>query len=92
MYRPEGSWCAELFSDSMLIGDNAQANTFHIQGAEQHAKVEHGFYFKIGEDQLFYFWQGISAEDAISVMISGFCKDVFNQPSMEFAVVLKTGC
>ncbi|MEB3338092.1 MAG: SufD family Fe-S cluster assembly protein, partial [Leptolyngbyaceae bacterium] len=41
----------------------------------------------IGEDQLFYFSQrGISTEDAISMMISGFCKDVFSQLPMEFAV------
>lgn len=75
--------------DSMLIGDNAHANTFpYIQVQNQAAKVEHeASTSKIGEDQLFYFRQrGISAEDAISMMISGFCKDVFNQLPMEFAV------
>jgi Fe-S cluster assembly protein SufB len=75
--------------DSMLIGDNAHANTFpYIQVQNQAAKVEHeASTSKIGEDQLFYFKQrGISAEDAISMMISGFCKDVFNQLPMEFAV------
>lgn len=75
--------------DSMLIGDNAQANTFpYIQVQNNTGKVEHeASTSKIGEDQLFYFTQrGISAEDAISIMISGFCKDVFNQLPMEFAV------
>lgn len=75
--------------DSMLIGDNAHANTFpYIQVQNPTAKVEHeASTSKIGEDQLFYFSQrGISAEDAISMMISGFCKDVFNQLPMEFAV------
>ncbi|MCS6814858.1 MAG: Fe-S cluster assembly protein SufB, partial [Cyanobacteria bacterium] len=75
--------------DSMLIGDNAQANTFpYIQVQNDRSKVEHeASTSKIGEDQLFYFTQrGISIEDAISMMISGFCKDVFNQLPMEFAV------
>lgn len=75
--------------DSMLIGDNAHANTFpYIQVQNNTAKVEHeASTSKIGEDQLFFFAQrGISSEDAISMMISGFCKDVFNQLPMEFAV------
>jgi Fe-S cluster assembly protein SufB len=75
--------------DSMLIGDNAQANTFpYIQVQNNGSKVEHeASTSKIGEDQLFYFAQrGISPEDAVSMMISGFCKDVFNQLPMEFAV------
>ncbi|MEA5581421.1 Fe-S cluster assembly protein SufB [Nodularia harveyana UHCC-0300] len=75
--------------DSMLIGDNAHANTFpYIQVQNNSGKVEHeASTSKIGEDQLFYFAQrGISQEDAISMMISGFCKDVFNQLPMEFAV------
>ncbi|UZQ53232.1 Fe-S cluster assembly protein SufB [Trichothermofontia sichuanensis B231] len=75
--------------DSMLIGDRAQANTFpYIQVQNQKARVEHeASTSKIGEDQLFYFAQrGIAAEDAISMMISGFCKEVFNQLPMEFAV------
>jgi Fe-S cluster assembly protein SufB len=75
--------------DSMLIGDNAEANTFpYIDVQNDNAKVEHeASTSKIGEDQLFYFSQrGISAEDAVTMMISGFCKDVFNQLPMEFAV------
>ncbi len=74
--------------DSMLIGDTAEANTFpYIQAENNTAKVEHeASTSKIGEDQLFFFAQrGISAEDAISMLISGFCKDVFNQLPMEFA-------
>jgi Fe-S cluster assembly protein SufB len=75
--------------DSMLIGDTAQANTFpYIQVQNNTATVEHeASTSKIGEDQLFYFMQrGISAEDAISMIISGFCKDVFSKLPMEFAV------
>ncbi|MCG9886208.1 MAG: Fe-S cluster assembly protein SufB [Cyanobacteria bacterium] len=75
--------------DSMLIGDRAMANTFpYIQVQNEGAKVEHeASTSKIGEDQLFYLAQrGISAEDAVSMMIAGFCKDVFNQLPMEFAV------
>ncbi|RMH67812.1 MAG: Fe-S cluster assembly protein SufB [Cyanobacteria bacterium J003] len=75
--------------DSLLIGDTAAANTFpYIQVQNPTAQVEHeASTSKIGEDQLFYFAQrGISAEDAVSMMISGFCRDVFNQLPMEFAV------
>ncbi|MEM9136844.1 MAG: Fe-S cluster assembly protein SufB [Cyanobacteria bacterium P01_F01_bin.42] len=75
--------------DSMLVGDQAEANTYpYIQVQNSTAKVEHeASTSKIGEDQLFYFSQrGISPEDAISMMISGFCQDVFNQLPMEFAV------
>ncbi|HIK31114.1 MAG TPA: Fe-S cluster assembly protein SufB [Oscillatoriales cyanobacterium M59_W2019_021] len=74
--------------DSMLIGDNAEANTFpYIEVQNNLAKVEHeASTSKIGEDQLFYFTQrGISEEDAVSMIISGFCKDVFNELPMEFA-------
>lgn len=74
--------------DSMLIGDNAEANTFpYIQVDNNTAKVEHeASTSKIGEDQLFYFAQrGISEEDAISMLVSGFCKDVLNVLPMEFA-------
>ncbi len=75
--------------DSMLIGDSSQANTFpYIDVQNSTAKVEHeASTSKIGEDQLFYFSQrGISEEDAVSMIISGFCKDVFNELPMEFAV------
>jgi Fe-S cluster assembly protein SufB len=75
--------------DSMLIGDKCGANTFpYIQVNNNTAKVEHeATTSKIGEDQLFYFAQrGISAEEAVSMIINGFCRDVFTQLPMEFAV------
>ncbi|NJK62820.1 MAG: Fe-S cluster assembly protein SufB [Synechococcaceae cyanobacterium SM2_3_1] len=75
--------------DSMLIGDQCSANTFpYIQVQNDTARVEHeASTSKIGEEQIFYFQsRGISAEDAVSMIISGFCKDVFNQLPLEFAV------
>jgi len=75
--------------DSMLIGDQSSANTFpYIQVRNHGAKVEHeASTSKIGEDQLFYFAQrGVDAEAAVSMIINGFCKDVFRQLPMEFAV------
>ncbi len=75
--------------DSMLIGDQCGAHTFpYIQVRNNSAKVEHeASTSKIGEDQLFYFAQrGIDAEEAVSMIINGFCKDVFQQLPMEFAV------
>jgi Fe-S cluster assembly protein SufB len=75
--------------DSMLIGDKCGANTFpYIQVNNNTAKVEHeATTSKIGEDQLFYFAQrGIGAEEAVSMIINGFCRDVFTQLPMEFAV------
>ncbi len=75
--------------DSMLIGDCSQANTFpYIQVQNNTARVEHeASTSKIGEEQLFYFQQrGIAVEDAVSMIISGFCREVFNALPMEFAV------
>ncbi len=75
--------------DSMLIGEHCSANTFpYIQVRNQSAQVEHeASTSKIGEDQMFYFAQrGIDAEEAVSMIINGFCKDVFRQLPMEFAV------
>jgi Fe-S cluster assembly protein SufB len=75
--------------DSMLIGSKCGANTFpYIQVQNPTAKVEHeATTSKIGEDQLFYFQsRGIPAEEAVSMIINGFCKDVFQQLPMEFAV------
>ena len=75
--------------DSMLIGSNCSANTFpYIEVQNVSAKVEHeATTSKIGEEQLFYFQQrGIPPEDAISMIINGFCKDVFRELPMEFAV------
>jgi Fe-S cluster assembly protein SufB len=75
--------------DSMLIGSASSAHTFpYIEVLNRSAKVEHeATTSKIGEEQLFYFQQrGIPAEDAISMIINGFCKDVFRELPMEFAV------
>ena len=75
--------------DSMLIGDRCSANTFpYIQVQNNSAQVEHeATTSKIGEDQLFYFAQrGVGAEEAVSMIINGFCRDVFTQLPMEFAV------
>lgn len=75
--------------DSMLIGDKSQANTFpYIQVNNSTSRVEHeASTSKIEEEQLFYFLQrGIGLEAAISLLISGFCKDVFSELPMEFAL------
>ena len=75
--------------DSMLMGDRCGAHTFpYIEVKNSTAKMEHeATTSKIGEDQLFYLAQrGISEEDAVNMMVSGFCKDVFNELPMEFAV------
>jgi Fe-S cluster assembly protein SufB len=75
--------------DSMLIGERCGANTFpYIQVNNPTAKVEHeASTSKIGEDQLFYFAsRGVGAEEAVSMIINGFVKDVFTQLPMEFAV------
>ena len=75
--------------DSMLIGSNCGANTFpYIEVMNNSSNVEHeASTSKISEEQLFYLQQrGISQEDAVSLIINGFCKDVFLQLPMEFAV------
>jgi Fe-S cluster assembly protein SufB len=75
--------------DSMLIGSSCGANTFpYIEVMNNTSKVEHeASTSKISEEQLFYLQtRGISQEDAVSLIINGFCKDVFLQLPMEFAV------
>ena len=75
--------------DSMLIGSDAGANTFpYIEVMNNSSQVEHeASTSRISEEQLFYLMQrGISQEDAVSLIINGFCKDVFLQLPMEFAV------
>lgn len=75
--------------DSLLIGDKCGAHTFpYIEVVNPTAKVEHeATTSKIGEDQLFYCRQrGLSQEDAVSMIINGFCKEVFKELPMEFAV------
>nr|YP_009510836.1 sufB protein [Gracilaria gracilis]AXI96509.1 sufB protein [Gracilaria gracilis] len=75
--------------DSLLLGKFSQANTFpYIQVRNPSAKIEHeASTSKIGEEQIFYFLQrGIELEEAISLMISGFCKEVLQELPMEFAM------
>src|SRR6266403_4685817 len=75
--------------DSLLIGDKCGAHTFpYIEVRNSTAKMEHeASTSKIGEDQLFYCQQrGISAEDAVSMIVNGFCREVFKELPMEFAV------
>jgi Fe-S cluster assembly protein SufB len=75
--------------DSMLIGPDCGAHTFpYIEVRNSSAQLEHeATTSKIGEDQLFYCLQrGISEDDAISMIVNGFCKDVFSELPLEFAV------
>ncbi|MHC4392769.1 MAG: Fe-S cluster assembly protein SufB [Planctomycetota bacterium] len=75
--------------DSLLLGDRCGAHTFpYIEVTRKDAQVEHeASTSKIGEDQLFYLNQrGISTEDAISMIVNGFCREVFKELPMEFAV------
>jgi Fe-S cluster assembly protein SufB len=74
--------------DSLLMGDRCGAHTFPYLEVENHtAKVEHeATTSKIGEDQLFYLQQrGMDMEDAINMIVNGYCKEVFNELPMEFA-------
>jgi Fe-S cluster assembly protein SufB len=75
--------------DSMLVGNRCGAHTFpYIEVENNTATLEHeASTSKIGEDQIFYCKQrGLTAEDAVSMIVSGFCKDVFQQLPMEFAL------
>jgi Fe-S cluster assembly protein SufB len=75
--------------DSLLIGDKCGAHTFpYIEVRNSTARMEHeASTSKIGEDQMFYLRQrGLSAEDAVSMVVNGFCKRVFRELPMEFAV------
>jgi len=75
--------------DSMLLGDQCGAHTFpYIEINNATAHMEHeASTSKIGEDQIFYCQQrGLSAEDAVSMIVNGFCKEVFKELPMEFAV------
>lgn len=75
--------------DSLLIGDKCGAHTFpYIEVKNSSAQMEHeASTSKIGDDQIFYLQQrGLSKEDAVSMIINGFCKQVFKELPMEFAV------
>ena len=75
--------------DSLLIGKNCAAHTFPVMEVQNPtAKVEHeATASRIAEDQLFYAMQrGLTAEDAVSMIVNGFCKEVFKELPMEFAV------
>jgi Fe-S cluster assembly protein SufB len=75
--------------DSLLMGDKCGAHTFpYVEVKEPTAQVEHeATTSKIGEDQIFYCNQrGIDTEDAVSMIVNGFCKEVFRELPMEFAV------
>jgi Fe-S cluster assembly protein SufB len=75
--------------DSLLIGDKCGAHTFpYIEVKNASARMEHeASTSKIGEDQIFYLRQrGVSAEEAVSMIINGFCRQVFRELPMEFAV------
>ena len=75
--------------DSMLMGDQCGAHTFpYLEVKNPTAQVEHeATTSKIGEDQIFYCKQrGLSEEDAVSMIVNGFCKEVFKELPMEFAV------
>jgi len=75
--------------DSMLIGDKCGAHTFpYIEVKNTSSTVEHeASTSKIGEDQIFYCQQrGMKAEDAVNMIVNGFCKEVFRELPMEFAV------
>jgi Fe-S cluster assembly protein SufB len=75
--------------DSLLIGDQCGAHTFpYMEVKNTSARVEHeASTSKIGEDQIFYCKQrGLSTEDAVNMIVNGFCKEVFRELPMEFAV------
>jgi Fe-S cluster assembly protein SufB len=75
--------------DSLLVGDKCGAHTFpYVEVKQPSAQIEHeATTSKISEDQLFFCQQrGLSAEDAVSMIVNGFCKEVFKELPMEFAV------
>jgi len=75
--------------DSLLIGDQCGAHTFpYIEVKNSTARLEHeASTSKIGEDQIFYLQsRGLTAEDAVSLIVNGFCREVFRELPMEFAV------
>lgn len=78
--------------DSLLIGDNCGAHTFpYLESKDTHGHIEHeATTSKISDEQLFYLRQrGLNEEDAVSMIVHGFCKQVFSQLPMEYAVEAK---
>jgi Fe-S cluster assembly protein SufB len=76
-------------SDSLLMSDTCGAHTFpYVEVKNSTARLEHeASTSKIGEDQIFYCRQrGLSTEDAVNMIVNGFCKEVFRELPMEFAV------
>ena len=87
----KGAKCSRNFSqcDSLLMGDKCGSHTFpYIEVKNNSSQIEHeATTSKIGEDQIFYCNQrGIGTEEAIALIVNGYCKDVLNQLPMEFAV------
>ena len=87
----KGAENARNFSqcDSLLIGDRCGAHTFpYIDVQNTTGQVEHeASTSKVGEDQIFYLNQrGIETQDAVNMIVNGFCKEVFRELPMEFAV------
>jgi len=85
------AWGTQNYSqcDSLLIGKTSSANTFpYIEAQNSYTQIEHeASTSRIAEEQLFYLLQrGIGAEEAVSLMVNGFCKEVLQQLPMEFAV------
>ena len=75
--------------DSLLMGDKCGAHTFpYLEIDNDTAQIEHeATTSKVGEDQLYYCMQrGLKMEDAINLIVNGYCKDVFKELPMEFAV------
>jgi Fe-S cluster assembly protein SufB len=87
---PEGRERANYTQcDSLLIGDRCGAHTIpYIESRNRSARVEHeATTSKIGDDQLFYCLQrGLAKEEAVSMIVNGFCREVLQQLPMEFAV------
>lgn len=85
------AWYSKNYSqcDSLILSNKSEANTFpYIQVKNPYCTIEHeASTSRIGEDQIFYLMQrGINTEEAIGLMINGFCKDILNELPMEFAM------
>ena len=75
--------------DSMLVGENSSANTYpYLEVKNKSAQIEHeATTSRISEDQLFYLQsRGLDTESSISMLVNGFCKEVFKELPLEFSV------